>query len=85
MQEFPDVVPFDLPCVPLDRNIDFSSDTKPDTKPIYNAPYHRAPIELKEFKDQLQGLLHKELIRPCVSPWGAQYFCEEGQDYEEVY
>nr|GFD48779.1 transposon Ty3-I Gag-Pol polyprotein [Tanacetum cinerariifolium] len=30
-----------------------------------------APIELKELKDQLQELLERGFIRPCVSPWGA--------------
>ncbi|XP_070056968.1 uncharacterized protein [Nicotiana tomentosiformis] len=30
-----------------------------------------APAELKELKEQLQELLDKDFIRPCVSPWGA--------------
>ena len=30
-----------------------------------------APVELKEFKLQLQELLEKGFIRPSVSPWGA--------------
>jgi len=29
------------------------------------------PTELVELKKQLQELLHKGLIRPSVSPWGA--------------
>ena len=30
-----------------------------------------APLELKELKTQLQEMLDRGFIRPCVSPWGA--------------
>ena len=30
-----------------------------------------APVELKELKEQLKGLLDKGFIRPSISPWGA--------------
>lgn len=30
-----------------------------------------APAELKELKEQLQGLLCRGIIRPSVSPWDA--------------
>ena len=43
----------------------------PKTTPISMAPYHMAPIKLKELKLQLQELLEKGFIRPSVSPWGA--------------
>ena len=68
---FPDVFPSILPSVPPDRDIDFSIDLEPGTKPISIPPYHMAPAELKELKDQLQDLLSKGFIRPSVSPWGA--------------
>ena len=57
VQEFPDVFPSDLPGVPPDRDIDFSIDLEPGTKPISIPPYCMAPAELKELKDQLQDLL----------------------------
>ncbi|XP_049386729.1 uncharacterized protein LOC125850950, partial [Solanum stenotomum] len=71
VQEFPDVFPEDLPGVPPVRDIDFSIDLEPGTKPISIPPYRMAPAELKELKDQIQDLLSKGFIRPSVSPWGA--------------
>ncbi|XP_069143489.1 uncharacterized protein [Solanum lycopersicum] len=68
VQEFLDVFPSDLRCVPSDRVIDFSIDLEPGTKLISIPPYCMAPAELKELKDQLQDLLSKGFIRPCVSP-----------------
>ncbi|XP_069147009.1 uncharacterized protein [Solanum lycopersicum] len=58
-------------CVPPDRDIDFSIDLEPGTKPISIPPYRMASAELKELKDQLQDLLSKGFIRPSVSPWGS--------------
>ena len=43
----------------------------PIISPISKAPYHMAPTELKELKEQLQELLDKGFIRPSASPWGA--------------
>nr|GEV50410.1 putative reverse transcriptase domain, aspartic peptidase domain protein [Tanacetum cinerariifolium] len=40
-------------------------------EPISKDPYRMAPIELKEFKDQIQELLERGFIRPSMSPWGA--------------
>ncbi|MFG1569926.1 reverse transcriptase family protein [Staphylococcus aureus] len=69
--EFPDVFPDELPGMPPDREIEFTIDTFPDTRPILKTPYRMAPAELKELKVQLQDLLDKGFIRPSVSPWGA--------------
>ncbi|XP_049414692.1 uncharacterized protein LOC125877444 [Solanum stenotomum] len=71
VQEFPDVFPEDLPGVPPVRDIEFSIDLEPGTKPISIPRYRMAPTELKELKDQIQDLLSKGFIRPSVSPWGA--------------
>ncbi|XP_049367958.1 uncharacterized protein LOC125832810 [Solanum verrucosum] len=64
VQEFPDVFLEDLPAVPPVRDIDFSIDLEPGTKPISIPPYRMAPAELKELKDQIQDLLSKGFIRP---------------------
>ena len=71
IKDFKDVFPEDLPGIPPEREVEFTIDLVPETKPISKAPYRMAPNELKELKEQLQELLDKGLIRPSVSPWGA--------------
>ncbi|WMV36959.1 hypothetical protein MTR67_030344 [Solanum verrucosum] len=68
VRKFLNVFAIDLPSVPLDRDIDFAIDLELGTKPIFIPPYHMAPVELKELKDQLHDLLSKGFIRPSVSP-----------------
>ena len=55
----------DLPGVPPVREIDFSIDLEPSTKPISIPPYRMAPAELKELKDQIQDLLSKGYALVC--------------------
>ena len=69
--EFADVFPDEVPGLPPDREIAFGIDLVPDTIPISRAPYRMAPLELRELKSQLQGLLDQGFIRPSISPWGA--------------
>ena len=71
VREFLDVFPADLPGMPPDRDIDFSIDLEPGTRPISIPPYRMAPAELRDLKAQLQELLSKGFIRPSASPWGA--------------
>ncbi|XP_070003218.1 uncharacterized protein [Nicotiana sylvestris] len=68
VSEFPKVFPADLLGMPPDRDIDFCIDLAPGTQPISILPYHIAPPELKELKEQLQDLLDKGFIRPSVLP-----------------
>ena len=68
IREFPDVVPEELPGVPPKREVDLSIEVVQGTTPISRAPYCTTPIELKEFKTQLQKLLDKGFNRPSVSP-----------------
>ena len=70
-REFTDVLPTDLPGLPPDRDIEFSIEVEPGTKPISIPPYRMAPIELKELSVQIQDLLDKGFIRPSVPHWGA--------------
>ncbi|XP_019244298.1 PREDICTED: uncharacterized protein LOC109224166 [Nicotiana attenuata] len=53
VRDFPDVFPAYLPGMPLDRDIDFSSDLVPGTQPISVPPYRMEPTKLKELKEQL--------------------------------
>ena len=65
--EFPVVFPNDLPGLPSDHEGEFSIDLLLGT-----APYRMAPIELKEFKEQLEEFLDKGFIHPSDLPLGAQ-------------
>jgi hypothetical protein len=70
VQEFPDVFPDDLLGMAPERAIEFKNELQPGTTPIAKALYKMSPIELVEFKIQLQDLLDKGFIRPSSSPWG---------------
>ena len=71
VSDFPDVFPEELPGLPPHREIEFAIDVVPGATPASITPYRMAPLELKEWKLQLQELLEKGFIRPSVSPWGA--------------
>jgi hypothetical protein len=68
--EFSDVFPEDLPRLPLERDVEFVIELKPDTAPISRRSYRMPPNELAELKTQLQDLLEKRFIQPSSSPWG---------------
>jgi hypothetical protein len=68
IREFPDVFPDDLPRMPPERAIEFKIELQPSTAPIAKAPYKMSPVEMKELKIQLQGLLDKGYIHPSTSP-----------------
>jgi hypothetical protein len=53
------------------RELEFTIDLKPGTKPIARAPYRESTPKLQGLKMQLKELLDLGLIRPDVSPWGA--------------
>ncbi|KAF3667099.1 RNA-directed DNA polymerase -like protein [Capsicum annuum] len=80
VNEFPEVLPDDLPGIPPDREIDFGIDVLPDTRPISISPCRMAPVELKELKEQIANLLDKGFIRPSVSPWGASVLLVRKKD-----
>jgi hypothetical protein len=68
IREFSDVFPNDLPGMPPERAIEFKNELQPGTAPIAKAPYKMSPMETKELKIQLQGLLDKGYIHPSTSP-----------------
>ena len=69
--EYVDVFPDELPGLPPHRDVDFGIELHPGISPISMPPHRMAPVELQEFRVQLQDLLDKGFIRPSTSPWGA--------------
>jgi hypothetical protein len=76
------VFPNDLPGMPPERAIEFKIELQPGTAPIAKAPYKMSPVEMKELKVQLQGLLDKGYIHPSTSPWGCSALFVEKKDKE---
>jgi hypothetical protein len=82
VREFLNVFPDDLPRMPPEREIEFKIELQPGTALIAKAPYKMSPVELKELKIQLQGLLDKGYIRPSISSWGCSTLFVEKKDKE---
>jgi len=78
--EFPEVFPDEIPDVSPEREVEFSIDLVPGTKPVSMAPYHMSASELAELKKQLEDLLDKKFVRPSVSPWGAPVLLVKKKD-----
>nr|GFB00227.1 putative reverse transcriptase domain-containing protein [Tanacetum cinerariifolium] len=66
-----EVFPEDFPGLPPARPVEFQIDLILRAAPVARAPYRLAPLEMKEFSEQLQELTDKGFIRPSSSPWGA--------------
>jgi hypothetical protein len=71
VNEFPVVFPKELSGMPPDRDIEFMTELKPGTTPIYKTPYRMVTPELAELKEHIKELLEKGFIHPSSSPWGA--------------
>jgi hypothetical protein len=56
VQEYPDVFPNELLCMPLDRDIEFVIELLPRTPPISKRPYRMPVNELVELKKQIVEL-----------------------------
>jgi hypothetical protein len=69
VNEYPDVSPDDLPCMPPDPDIEFSIELLHGTTPIYLKD--RIYKDLAELNKQIEELLSKGFIRTSSSPWGA--------------
>jgi hypothetical protein len=50
VNKFPDVFPEELPGMPPDRDVEFLTELKPSTSPIYKTPYRMVTPELAELK-----------------------------------
>ncbi|CAI7752545.1 unnamed protein product [Closterium sp. NIES-53] len=72
LEEFEDVLPDNLPDqLPPYRTHQHEIIEEPGSKPTFRAPYRLSPTELADMKKQIEYLLHKGLIRPSTSPYGA--------------
>ena len=78
VKEFPEVFA-EVDILPPEREIEFSIDLIPRTRPISIAPY-RMSLELAELKKQLEEMLEKKFVRPSVSPWGAPVLLVKKKD-----
>ena len=71
-KRYPEVFKGSLDTLPPIRRTDGDMiELEPGTRPISRAPYRMSPLELKELKKQLDELLSKGFIEPCVSEWGS--------------
>ncbi|XP_070046730.1 uncharacterized protein [Nicotiana tomentosiformis] len=80
VNEFPDVLPDELPGLPPEREIEFAIDILPDTQSISILPYRMAPAELRKLKEQMRDFLEKGFIRPNTSLWGAPMLFVRNKD-----
>jgi hypothetical protein len=69
VQEYLDVFPEELPCMPPDHVIEFIIELLPGTPPISKRPYRMPINELGDLKKQIVELQSKGFIRPSSSPW----------------
>ena len=72
--EYEDVFSNKLSGLPPYRDVDFVIELHPSMSPISMTPHRMTPVELKELKVQLQGLLDKGFIRSTLHH-GALRFC----------
>ncbi|XP_050896304.1 uncharacterized protein LOC127103052 [Lathyrus oleraceus] len=77
---FPEVFPDEIPSAPPEREVEFTIDLVPGTRPIFMAPYRMSTSELAELKSQLEDLLERKFVRPTVSPWGAPVLLVKKKD-----
>ncbi|CEP16788.1 hypothetical protein [Parasitella parasitica] len=69
---YPSLFKGSLDTLPPVRHTDGEMiELEPGTKPVSRAPCRMSPLELKELKRQLDDLLAKGFIEPCVSEWGS--------------
>ncbi|KAA3473298.1 DNA/RNA polymerases superfamily protein [Gossypium australe] len=80
VKDFPDVFLEEILGLPPNREVKFRIELLPSTASVSIAPYRMAPKELVELKAQIQKLLDRGFIRPCVSPWGASVLFVKKKD-----
>jgi hypothetical protein len=85
VQEFADVFPDELPGMPPERDVEFTIDLVPGTKPIAKNTYRLVAPELAELKKQLEELQQKGFIRPAAKKKdGSMRLCVDYHDLNAV-
>jgi hypothetical protein len=79
LKEFEDVFR-EIPGLPPKRYINLSINLMPGVAPVSKNPYIMSTPELKELQMQLEELLKKGYIRPCVSTWGDRILFVKNKD-----
>jgi hypothetical protein len=69
--EYPALFSEELPCMPPDRDIEFSIELLPRTAPISKRAYRMDVKDLTKLKKKIEELLEKGFISPSPSPWVA--------------
>jgi hypothetical protein len=82
IREYLDVFPNELPGMPPKTAIQFKIELQSGTALVAKAPYKMSPVDMKELKVKLQGLLDKGYICPSTSPWGCSALFVEKKDSE---
>ena len=70
----------ELPGLPSQRVVDFGIELHPGTFPISMTSHRMAPVELQEFRVQLQELLDKGFITQSTLPWGTPVLFAKNKD-----
>ena len=78
--EFPDVFLEDIYNFPPEREVEFSINLAPGTRPMSMAPYKMFASELSKLKNLLEELLEKKFVRPSVSSWGVPILLVKKKD-----
>ena len=78
--EYEDVFPSELSGLPPQRDVDFIIELDPRISPTSMTPHRMTPVELQEFKVQLQEWLDKGFIRLSTSLWGTPVLFSKKQD-----
>jgi hypothetical protein len=86
VKEFAEVFPEELPGMPPERELEFTIDLKPGTKPIARMAYRMSTPELQELKMQMKELLDLGLICPSVfMSLMNRVFCEYLEKFIQVF
>ena len=72
LKEYANVFPYEVPGLPLKREIEFTIDIVPGVAPFCKVPYKMSTPKLIDLKMQLHELLYKKYIRLSVSAKGHQ-------------
>jgi hypothetical protein len=80
VNEYPDVLPDELPGMTPNRDIEFKINLLPGTAPISKRPYRMNVKDLAKLKKHIEELVRKGYIHPSSYPWGAHILFVDKKD-----